>query len=101
MNIDALTSQFNQSTGTASTTRALGQDTFLKLLVTQLQHQDPLKPKDDAEFLSQLAQFSSLEKMTEIRQSISELSDLIRQQMGLPAAGGESGGTTSTDGTAK
>lgn len=98
MNIDALTSQFNQSPAPASTTRELGQDSFLKLLVTQLQHQDPLKPKDDAEFLAQLAQFSSLEKMTEIRESISELSDLIRQQMGLPPAGGTSGGTTSTTG---
>lgn len=98
MNIDALTSQFNQTTGTQSTNRALGQDSFLKLLVTQLQHQDPLKPKDDAEFLAQLAQFSSLEKMTEIRESISELSGLIRQQMGLPAEGAESGGKTPTTG---
>lgn len=96
MNIDALTKQFNQTTSQQGTSRELGQDSFLKLLVTQLQHQDPLKPKDDAEFLAQLAQYSSLEKMTEIRDSISELSDLLRQQLDLPAAGGDSGGKTST-----
>lgn len=39
----------------------LGQQAFLKLLVTQLTHQDPLSPKDQTEFLAQLAQFSTVE----------------------------------------
>jgi flagellar basal-body rod modification protein FlgD len=55
------------TTNTASsTTGKLGQDAFLKLLVTQLEHQDPSKPIDDSQFISQLATFSSLEKLTQI-----------------------------------
>ena len=41
--------------------RDMGKETFLKLLVTQLEHQDPLSPMDNTEFLAQLAQFSMLE----------------------------------------
>jgi len=51
----------------------LGKDAFLKLLVTQLQHQDPTKPQADGEFIAQLAQFSSLEKLTQIATSIDTL----------------------------
>lgn len=41
---------------------ALGKDAFMKLLVAQISHQDPLKPMDDTAFVSQLAQFSALEQ---------------------------------------
>jgi flagellar basal-body rod modification protein FlgD len=51
----------------------LGRDAFLKLLVTQLQHQDPTKPKDDTEFISQLATFSSLDKLGTIDESVKTL----------------------------
>jgi flagellar basal-body rod modification protein FlgD len=52
----------------------LGQDAFLKLLTTQLANQDPLKPQDNGEFIAQLAQFSSLEKLTSIEASMKDLS---------------------------
>ncbi len=41
----------------------LGKEEFLKILITQLQHQDPLSPVEDREFIAQLAQFSALEQM--------------------------------------
>jgi len=40
----------------------LGQDAFFKLLITQLQNQDPLNPMEDRQFISQMAEFSSLKK---------------------------------------
>lgn len=55
----------------------LGQDAFMKLLVTQLQHQDPTQPQDDAQFITQLATFSSLEKLTNMDQSLTALRDLF------------------------
>ena len=72
-------STFGASSGLteALNSDGLGRDTFLKLLVTQLQHQDPTKPKEDGEFLTQLATFSSLEKLTEISTSVNALGQLL------------------------
>jgi flagellar basal-body rod modification protein FlgD len=55
-------------------TKSLDKDAFLKLLVTQLQNQDPMSPMDDTQFLSQLAQFSSLEQMQSISTGFDGLS---------------------------
>lgn len=51
-------------------TDALGKDAFLQLLVTQMQCQDPLNPSSDTEYISQLAQFSSLEEMQNLNTAI-------------------------------
>lgn len=51
----------------------LGKDEFLKILMTQLQNQDPLNPMDDREFISQMASFSSLEQMMNMASSIDTL----------------------------
>lgn len=64
----------NQST-TRKTSPELGKEDFLKILMTQLQNQDPTDPMDDREFVSQMATFSSLEQMTNMTKSIDKLVD--------------------------
>lgn len=51
----------------------LGRNSFLRLLVTELRHQDPTQPMQDREFISQMAQFSSLEQMTNMNEAIQNL----------------------------
>lgn len=51
----------------------LDKDSFLQLLVTQLSKQDPLKPMNDREFISQMAQFSALEQMQNVAASVNSM----------------------------
>ena len=54
----------------ATTSSTVGKDDFLKLLVTQLQHQDPLNPIQDKDFLAQLAQFNALEQLQQLNAKV-------------------------------
>lgn len=51
----------------------LDKDDFLKLLITELQHQDPSSPMQDREFIAQMAQFSSMEQMLNVNKSLDKL----------------------------
>jgi len=55
------------------TPNGLGKDDFMKLLLAQMGNQDPLKPMDDKEFITQLAQFNSLEQMQQVNKSMGTL----------------------------
>ena len=78
------TTPIGQSSGSPATdattsNRAggLGREAFLQLLTTQLAHQDPTKPQDDGEFIAQLAQFSSLEQLTNIQQTLTGIATAL------------------------
>lgn len=59
--------------GAAKGGKSLDQDAFLKLLVAQLKYQDPSKPTDATQFLTQTAQFTQVEKLTQIAENQSSL----------------------------
>jgi flagellar basal-body rod modification protein FlgD len=62
----------------------LGRDDFLKMLLAQLENQDPLDPQDATEFTAQLATFSMLEQLVSIEQGISRLEDLLEDAKVTP-----------------
>ena len=55
----------------------LGRDDFLKILIKQLEFQDPTSPMQDKEFIAQMAQFSTLEQMTGMAQDFAKLASII------------------------
>lgn len=61
------------TTGATATTKGLGRDEFLKLLVVQLQNQNPLEPLKDGEFMAQLAQFATVEGIDRLNASFEDM----------------------------
>ena len=62
---------------TINRTGGLGREAFLQLLVTQLAHQDPMQPQSDSEFIAQLAQFSSLEQLSNIQSTLTDIGKVL------------------------
>jgi flagellar basal-body rod modification protein FlgD len=56
-----------------NTKQILDKDDFLKLFTAQLQHQDPMRPQNDSEFMGQMAQFSSLEQISNLAAANKEM----------------------------
>jgi len=72
----------------------VNQQTFLKLLVTQIKNQNPLNPTDGTQFLSQLAQFSELEQMINVNTNLQSIKQDIQN-------GGQPGSTPPDNAPAK
>lgn len=71
---------YNPSAGTKKTSD-LNKDTFLKLLITQMQNQDPLNPMEDREFIAQMAQFTSLEQMQNLNENLNTTQEGIMDRI--------------------
>ncbi|NOS76203.1 MAG: flagellar hook assembly protein FlgD [Methyloglobulus sp.] len=84
--LSGLTAAANGTTAT-SKKKSLGQDEFLKLMTTQMTHQDPTKPMDNAQFLSQMAQFGTVSGIQDLQQSFKDFSASISSDQALQAAG--------------
>jgi flagellar basal-body rod modification protein FlgD len=65
----------------------LNQEDFLTLMITQLKNQDPFKPMDPAQYVGQLAQFSSVSGLADMNKNITALSDSLRGNQVLDGAG--------------
>ncbi|KJK00483.1 flagellar basal body rod modification protein FlgD [Pseudomonas sp. 21] len=76
----------SSSSTTETGTSALGKDSFLQLLVTQLNNQNPLDPQDNTEFVSQLAQFSSLESMQNLDTTLGTFYSSFQSSQALQAS---------------
>ena len=80
MNIGAIAGAADAGGSSAS----LGLQDFMKILLTQLTYQDPLKPMDNQEFMAQMAQFTSLEQTQQLN---SKIETLITNQAALQSVG--------------
>jgi len=66
--------------------KELGQEEFLELMTAQLQNQDPMKPMESGEFLTQIAQFSTVEGVGDLNEAFATLSQSLVSNQALQAA---------------
>jgi flagellar basal-body rod modification protein FlgD len=67
--------------------QTLGKDDFLKILLTQLSHQDPTAPLEDKEFVAQMAQFSTLEQMTNMSAELAKVFGIMSKSQAIGLLG--------------
>jgi flagellar basal-body rod modification protein FlgD len=67
-------------------TNEMGQDEFLKLMIAELNNQNPLEPQDNGEFIAQLAQFSTVEGLDKLNNTTENMSDGMRSSQALQAS---------------
>jgi len=95
MSVSAITNTTALDAGTTARAATAGDDAlankevFLKLLVAQLQNQNPLNPSDPIQFLSQLTQFSNLEQTLGMRQNLDAIRTGIDQLVEAAATAGK------------
>lgn len=88
MSVSATQSSTSATTATSNGIGAVSetQDRFLKLLIAQLQNQDPMNPMDNAQMTTQLAQMSTVEGINKMNDSFAELMSSMQATQGLQAA---------------
>lgn len=75
-----------ETTGPRGNNQNLGQQDFLRLMVAQVQNQDPLEPKTNGDFLAQLAQFSTNDGINNMQESLKQLSASLQSNQTLQAS---------------
>ena len=95
----ATSASSSNATGLGGVTPSEG--TFLTLLVTQLKNQDPLNPTDSTQFVSELAQFSSLEQLININQGVTNITSVVDPNASTTSSSnsGATSNSATTDGS--
>ncbi len=75
-----------QNKKSASEKPRLNQEDFMRLMMAQMRHQDPMKPMENGEFISQMAQFSSVKGLKEIKDSFNTLANALQSSQALQAS---------------
>lgn len=83
---DPLANYRPETTNKASGSNELGKNEFMKLMIAQMENQNPLEPQDNGAFISQLAEFSSLEEMQRISSSVNNFSTQFQSSQALQAS---------------